>query len=600
MCGIVGYVGRGRALPVLLEGLRRLEYRGYDSAGIVVAGGDALASIKTVGKVSELERRINGTPLEGSAGLGHTRWATHGGVTSANAHPHFSCDGRIAVVHNGIIENHAELRHAMSRHRFLSSTDTETIPHVIEECLAKAGNDPLRAVHLALSRLRGSFALGVIFADHPRLLIAARVNCPLVIGLGEEEFFMASDIPAVLGRSRTVLPLEEHEIAAVSPEGVRVFDRDLAPRSRAPIEITWTQEAVGRGDHAHYMEKEIHEQSRIFPAEVEHGIAAAGALALPAAIDRVLLAACGTSWHAALVGKTAIEEHARIPAEAVLASEFRYGFTPVDARTLVIAVSQSGETADTLAALRRAHEAGAPVLAVTNARGSTLAREADQAIYMSCGTEIGVAATKTYTSQVLQLIFLALALGRRRGTLPESAWAALTAEARSLGGRAAEILRRAEPLAGFARKNARERSYMFIGRGYNLPTALEGALKMKEISYLHAEGYGAGEMKHGPLALVDDRMICVAVAPRGPVLDKMLSNVQEVRARGGSILGVVTEGSEEAASLCEHVVTLPPCSELFTPVLAVLPLQLLAYYTAVELGRDVDRPRNLAKSVTVE
>ena len=600
MCGIVGYVGRGRALPVLLDGLRRLEYRGYDSAGVVVAGGNVLSSFKTVGKVSDLERRINGTPLEGSAGLGHTRWATHGGVTSANAHPHFSCDGRIAVVHNGIIENHAELRRELGDHRFVSSTDTEVIPHVIEEACAEVGGDPLRAVHRALGRLRGSFALGVIFADHPSLLIAARVNCPLVLGLGDDEVFMASDIPALLGHSRTVLPLEEHEIAQVSPDGVRVYDRDLQPRSREPLQITWSQEATPRGSHAHYMEKEIYEQSRIFPLEVEHGLAALDDLKVPAGIDRVLLAACGTSWHAALVGKSAIEEHARLPAEAALASEFRYGFTPVDARTLVIAVSQSGETADTLAALRRAKAAGAAVLAVTNSRGSTLAREADQALYMNSGPEIGVAATKTYTSQVLQLILIALALGRRRGTLPSDAWEALTSEARTLGARAAEGLARTADLARFARENARDRTYMFIGRGYNLPTALEGALKMKEISYIHAEGYGAGEMKHGPLALVDDRMICVAIAPRGRVLDKMLSNIQEIRARGGSILSVTTEGSVEAEGLSEHVVRIPPCSEIFTPVLAVLPLQLLAYHTAVELGLDVDRPRNLAKSVTVE
>jgi glucosamine--fructose-6-phosphate aminotransferase (isomerizing) len=600
MCGIVGYVGERAALPLILDGLRRLEYRGYDSAGVVTAVDLRLECVKTAGRVGDLERALNGTGLPGRAGLGHTRWATHGGVTSMNAHPHFSCDRRVAVVHNGIIENHAELRAELAGHSFGSATDTEVIPHVIEEALLDAGGDPLRAVRAALARLRGAYAIGVAFAGHPGLLVAARADCPLVVGLGEREQFLASDIPALLGHTRRVLPLEQGEIAALRPEGVELYGPDFAPRRREPISIDWNVETAELDGHPCFMEKEIHEQGAVLPRVAAGVLGQLEELAGFDAVDRVVLAACGSAWHAALAGKTAFEEFARLPAEAVLASEFRYGFAPLDARTLVVLVSQSGETADTLAALRRAREAGAPTLAVTNGHGSTLEREAERTIRMNAGTELGVAATKTYTAQLLSLILAALHAGRRRGTVSEDEWRAHADEAAGLGDLSSRALEASPDIREFARARAADGSWLFLGRGYNLPTALEGALKMKEISYLHAEGYAAGELKHGPLALVDARVTVAAVAVRGRTHEKLRSNLQEVRARGAGLLVVGTRGDALDDGLADVRFDVPACREAWSPILAVLPLQLLAYHTAVALGRDVDRPRNLAKSVTVE
>jgi glucosamine--fructose-6-phosphate aminotransferase (isomerizing) len=601
MCGIVGYAGPREALPVLVEGLRRLEYRGYDSAGVVLQNGAGLAVERAPGKLAALEAKLRGRPISGRTGLGHTRWATHGGVSEANAHPHRSADGGIAVVHNGIVENYAELRRELRGTRFESETDTEVLAHLIErQYRRQGGRHPLRAVTSALKRVRGSFALGVIFADQPGLLLAARSHCPLVLGLGEGENFLASDLAALLPYTRRILPLEEGEVAKVDADGVAVYDRELGLRKRRPIEVAWKAETALKGGHPHFMHKEIHEQPETVAAELSGREATLDGLKLPRDVARVSIVACGTAWHAGLVGKSAIEQLAGLPAEAGFASELRYGDSPLGRDVLTVAISQSGETADTLAAVRRAREAGSPVIAITNVKGSTLSREADQTLFMRAGLEVGVAATKTYTSQVVCAILLALHLGRRRGVLQGDRFEALVRDARRLPGHLEGLLEREAAVKKIARKFARGYDFMYIGRRHNLATAYEGALKMKEISYLHAEGYGAGEMKHGPLALVDRRLTCVAIAPRGPVVEKMVSNIQEIRARGGHVVSVATRGDRLVRDVSDHVVEIPPCEELFSPVLAVVPLQLLAYHAAVALGRDVDRPRNLAKSVTVE
>jgi glucosamine--fructose-6-phosphate aminotransferase (isomerizing) len=601
MCGIVGYVGPRQALEVLLDGLKSLEYRGYDSSGVVLLNGKGLQVERAPGKLSALAKRLQLRPLGGTTGLGHTRWATHGGVNESNAHPHRSCDGRIAVVHNGIVENYQELRRDLKGHTFTSATDTEVVAHLIEQAYRKLGNrHPLKAVTMALEKIRGSFALGVVYADHPDLLIAARVNCPLVLGLGKGENFLASDLSALLKYTRRILPLEENEVAKIDPSGVQIFNRDLGRVKRRPIEVPWKAETALKGGYSHFMLKEIHEQQQTIAAEVAGRDEALDDVRLPRSIDRVVIVACGTAWHAGLVGKVAIEELARLPVEVGLASELRYGDAPFGPKVLTIAVSQSGETADTLAAVRIAQEAGSRVVAVTNVKGSTLAREADQVLFMRAGLEVGVAATKTYTSQIMNLLYLAAHLGRRRGALSVPRFQAILAEARRLPGLAERVLEDTAEIRSCARKFSRGYDFMYIGRRYNLATAYEGALKMKEISYLHAEGYGAGEMKHGPLALVDDRMTCVAIAPQGRVTEKMISNIQEIRARRGRVISVATKGDRSIRSVSDHVFEIPACEELFSPVLAVLPLQLLAYYTATTLGRDVDQPRNLAKSVTVE
>jgi glutamine---fructose-6-phosphate transaminase (isomerizing) len=601
MCGIVGYTGGREALPVLLEGLRRLEYRGYDSSGVVLRNGAGLAVERAPGKLGALEAKLRGTSMKGATGLGHTRWATHGGVNEANAHPHRSCDGRIAIVHNGIVENYAELRRELKGHAFASETDTEVLAHLIERFYEKGGRKhPLRAVTQALEKVRGSFALGVIYADQPDLLIAARVNCPLVLGLGDGENFLASDVSALLPYTRRILPLEEGEVAKIDRQGVAVFDRSFTRRRRRPIEVAWKAETALKGGYRHFMLKEIHEQSQTIAAEVQGRGEALDDVRLPRDIARVSIVACGTAWHAGLVAKAAIEELAQLPAEVGFASELRYGDSPFGRDVLTIAISQSGETADTLAALRLAQEAGSPTLAITNVRGSTLSREADQVLFMRAGLEVGVAATKTYTSQVLCSLLTALHLGRRRGALSGDRFEALLREARKLPGQIERVLEGEAAVKKCARKFSRGYDYMYIGRRYNLATAYEGALKMKEISYLHAEGYGAGEMKHGPLALVDRNLTCVAIAPRGRTTEKMMSNIQEIRARGGRVISLATAGDRLVRSVSDHVIEIPACEEMYSPILAAIPLQLLAYHTATALGRDVDQPRNLAKSVTVE
>ena len=601
MCGIVGYTGTREALPVLIEGLRRLEYRGYDSSGVVLRNGQGLSVERAPGKLGALVSKLKSAPLHGQTGLGHTRWATHGGVNEANAHPHRSCDGKIALVHNGIVENYAELRRELKGHRFVSETDTEVLAHLIELYYEKNGRShPLRAVTQALDRVRGSFALGVIYADQPELLIAARVNCPLVLGVGKGENFLASDVAALLPYTRRIIPLEEGEVAKIDRAGVSVFDRGFRRRNRRPLEIGWKAETALKGGYPHFMLKEIHEQRETVASELQGRDESLDGLRLPRDLSRVAVVACGTAWHAGLVAKAAIEELAKLPVDVGFASETRYGDSPFGRDVLTIAISQSGETADTLAALRMARDAGSPTLAITNVKGSTLSREADQVLFMRAGLEMGVAATKTYTSQILCALITALHLGRRRGALAGDRFEALFKEARKLPGQVEAVLEGEAAVKKCARKFARGYDYMYIGRRYNLATAYEGALKMKEISYLHAEGYGAGEMKHGPLALVDRNLTCVAIAPRGRTTEKMISNIQEIRARGGRVISVATAGDRIVRSVSDHVIEIPACEEMFSPILAAIPLQLLAYHTAAALGRDVDQPRNLAKSVTVE
>jgi len=600
MCGIVGYVGKRQALGILLGGLKRLEYRGYDSAGIVVQNGHGLTSEKVRGKVAALQARIGDRPFQGESGLGHTRWATHGGVNKANAHPHFSCDGRIAVVHNGIVENYDELRSGLTNHRFTSATDTEVIPHLIEERYERLGGDLLRSVMLTLKKIRGSFAVGVMTAHQPGLLVAARVHCPLVIGLGKGENFLASDISALLPHTRRVVPLEESEIVEIDGTGMQIFDLDLRPKSREPLEVSWKDDRILKGGYQDFMLKEIHEQRETIALEVRGRAEELRSLRIPREIKRVTLVGCGTSWHAGLVGKAALEETAHLPVEVGFASELRYGDHPFGKESLTIALSQSGETADTLGAVQVAQNAGSPVLAITNTKGSTLAREADQVLFMRAGLEVGVAATKTYTSQVMTLLLLSLEVGRRRRTLTEDRYQDLLRAAGQIPLQMKGILARSSEIKEWAKSLARGRTFMYLGRHYNLATAFEGALKMKEVAYLHSEGYGAGEMKHGPLAMVDKRLACIAIAPEGRVTEKMVSNIQEIRARGGEVFSIATKGHGLLGPVSDHLFALPPCPEMFSPLLAVIPLQLLAYFVAVELGRDVDQPRNLAKSVTVE
>ncbi|HKS16322.1 MAG TPA: glutamine--fructose-6-phosphate transaminase (isomerizing), partial [Planctomycetota bacterium] len=514
MCGIVGYAGRRQALDILMEGLRRLEYRGYDSAGVVVQNGHGFAWEKRPGNIEALEAGVRRRSLPGRVGLGHTRWATHGGITTLNAHPHFSCDRRLAVVHNGIIENHEELRRELeSNHKFVSATDTEVIPHLIEQLYSETGGDILRAVGLAIDRLRGAFAIGVIHSDHPTCISVARVNCPMVLGLGDGENFMASDIPALLPYTRRILPLEEREIASIAPDGIRLFDPHLKPKTRRPLHVTWQAEAAVKDGHPHSMLQEIHDQARILEEEVKTLAENPPEFHRPKDIHRVMVVGCGTAFNAGLVAKIAIEDFARVPAEVELASELRHADRPVDAGTLVIAISQSGETADTIASARAAREAGSSVMAITNVRGSTLTREADHTLYMHAGPEVAVAATKTYTSQLMNVIFLALHLGRARHALARERFDELVEGARLIPGHVKRILDRDTLVRHCARKYQEGHGFMFIGRRYNLATACEAALKMKEITYQPAEGLGAGEMKHGPLALVDDRTVCVAVAP---------------------------------------------------------------------------------------
>ncbi len=613
MCGIVGYVGGRDAVPVILDGLRRLEYRGYDSAGIAVVSGGELLRRRAAGKLGNLAESLAREPFAGDWGVGHTRWATHGRPTEENAHPHQDGAGRIVVVHNGIIENHLELKARLQAqgHRFVSQTDTEVVAHLV----ASHYQGSLEAAtRRALGELRGVYALVLLHKDEPRLLLAARLGPPLVIGLGEGEHFIASDIPALLPHTRDFLFLEDGDVAAVTPDSVRITSHAGAAVTRAPQRIAWDPVQAEKGGFRHFMLKEIHEQPRamrdtlVGRISLEEGEVHLEELG-PAAerlrgADRAVLLACGTSWHAALVGKFLIEHLAGIPAEVDYGSEFRYRQPLISGSTLAVAISQSGETADTLGAFREAKARGALPIGICNVQGSMLVREAAGSLLTHAGPEIGVASTKAFTAQLVALALLALHLGRLRGTLTAEACRAHLAELTRIPHQMERALDLEKQVEELSRTLGQARDFLYLGRGINYPIALEGALKLKEISYLHAEGYPAGEMKHGPIALVDETLPVVALCPRGRVHEKMLSNLQEAKARGGRVIAVGNADDTALRALVDSprdaLLEVPACPELWSPFLSVIPLQLLAYHVALRAGRDVDQPRNLAKSVTVE
>jgi glucosamine--fructose-6-phosphate aminotransferase (isomerizing) len=607
MCGIVGYVGPDQALPVILEGLRRLEYRGYDSAGVALLDGE-LAVVKRAGKLSELDGALaeHGAPT-GRIGIGHTRWATHGAPTDRNAHPHTDCEGRVAVIHNGIVENHAELRAELEKrgHTLRSETDTEVVAHMIEE---QTGSLPDR-VRATVRELEGAFALVVLSLDDPDVIVGVKVSSPLVIGIGDGENVLASDIPAVLSKTRRVLPLDERRVVEMRADGLRVTDFDGHDVASEPFEVDWDVARAQKGGYDDFMRKEIDEQPAAIRDTLADRLDERGILSLDELhidpdllrdVGKVFVVACGTAFHSGLVAKYAIEHWTRIPVEIDIASEFRYRDPVLGPDTLTLAVSQSGETIDTLEAARHAARQGSRVLAVTNTLGSSLAREADAVMFTHAGPEIGVAATKTFATQMVALQLVALYLAQVRGPMFPEEVGDVVAGLRELP----EQVRRTLELDAQIREIAEEiggaPDVLFIGRHTGYPAALEGALKLKEISYVHAEGYPAGELKHGPIALVEEGVPVVAVATECHVYPKMLSNIQEVRARGALVVAVASEGDEEIGEHAKHVLFVPRVPELFAPVVVTPPLQLLAYHVAKLRGRDVDQPRNLAKSVTVE
>ena len=610
MCGIVGYVGGRQAADVILDGLSRLEYRGYDSAGLVAldAGPDGrrLAAVKRAGKLQVLKDAVaDGLPT-GGLGLGHTRWATHGRPNDVNAHPHLSEDGRLAVIHNGIIENYQALKRELSSrgHVFASETDTEVLVHLIEERYAVLGDLP-EAVRSALTRVEGAYALVVTHVDHD-LLVAARNTSPLVIGLGEGETYLASDVPALLPYTREVVYLLDGDVAVLRAGEVTITDLSGRPVERESTTVEWDAEAAEKAGYPHYMLKEIYEQptvlqNTLFGRFTGDGLDVDLGLGLdPTAIDRVVITAAGTASYAGMVGQALIERLARLPATTVVSSEFRYSDPVVDGRTLVVAVSQSGETIDTLEAVREARRRGARTLAVLNVKGSSLSREVDDVLYIHAGPEIGVASTKAYTAMVAAFSLLALWLGRARGTVADDLARELVRGMRELPKLVERALRCREEVARIAQGLLGARSALYLGRGVNVATAMEGALKLKEISYVHAEAYPTGEMKHGPIALIDETMPVIAVATASALYDKTVSNLQEVKARDGRLIVVANEGDERVREHADEVIYVPATHELLSPVVNVVPLQLLAYEVASRLGRDVDQPRNLAKSVTVE
>ncbi len=612
MCGIVGYVGEQDAVGILLDGLRRLEYRGYDSAGIAVQSPSGLDVRRSVGKIDRLRQIIDHASLTGTTGLGHTRWATHGRPSDGNAHPHADCTGRLVVVHNGILENYLELKTALERdgHEFRSETDTEVMAHLIECALSK-GHDLTGAVRWAIGRIRGAYALGVLSADSPGCIIAAKRGAgAVVIGLGDGETFVASDIPAVLPHTRTILILEDNEVAELTRERVVLSTLDGRPIERTPSLITWDAAMAEKGGYTHFMLKEIHEQPEAVAATFRGRVEPdTGSVVLPEAnltpeligrLDRVVLVSCGTSYHAALIGRSMIERLAGLRAEVDIASEFRYRDPVLGPDTLVVAVSQSGETADTLGAARVARQQGSPVLAITNVVGSALAREANGVIYTHAGPEIGVASTKTFTATLTACYLLGLALGIAKGFLTARDGQKRIAELQEIPALMADALVSQGAAAELARELTPFGNFLFLGRGMQFPIALEGALKLKEISYLHAEGYAAGEMKHGPIALIDERMPVVVLTPRDGSYDRMVGNVEEVKARGGRVIAVCHRGDGEMARRADFRLEVPAAADLLSPLITVVPLQLLAYHMAVLRGCDVDQPRNLAKSVTVE
>lgn len=620
MCGIVGYVGNKQVVPLIIDGLRKLEYRGYDSAGIAVVNEEHDLSIRRAeGKLRNLEETIRLSPLDGTYGIGHTRWATHGRPTEENAHPHRDCTGRVVVVHNGIIENYLQLKERLLKtdHQFVTETDTEIIAHLIEEYLRR-GDSFEKAVREATQELRGIFALSIINCDQPDTIIAVRQGPPVVIGLGDREYFVASDIPPILQHTRDVFFLGDGEIAILTKDAVRVID--FEGNSVQPViqRITWDPIMAEKGGFKHFMLKEIYEQPRAVRDTVQGRISLdSGRVFLDEMqniteadfqrFNSIKIAACGTSWHAGLAGRYMIEQLARIPVDVDYASEFRYRDPVMDENTLLLVISQSGETADTIAALREAKEQGAKVLAICNVQGSMIVREADGTILTHAGPEIGVASTKAFTSQMIALYLLGLYLGEIRGALSTDQARHHAQQLAELPVKLEHLLNDADNMEELSKEFFRSTDFLYLGRGINFPVALEGALKLKEISYIHAEGYPAGEMKHGPNALIDERLPVLFINTREEGnraselrYEKTHSNIVEVKAREGIVISVLTEGDTMSASQSDHVIEIPASSDLLSPILSIIPLQLLAYHIAVRRGCDVDQPRNLAKSVTVE
>jgi glutamine---fructose-6-phosphate transaminase (isomerizing) len=610
MCGIVGYVGNRPCLRILVEGLKRLEYRGYDSAGIAINDNGDLKVVKAAGKIAELEARLAHGAPSGFSGIAHTRWATHGEPNDVNAHPHTDSRGRLALVHNGIIENYSVLKKALEKegHQFKTDTDTEVLAHLIEKYMG-AGLNLEKAVGRALSEVEGTYGIAVMSADEPGTVVGARKGSPLVVGIADGEYFLASDVSPIVEHTRQVVYLDDGEMAVLSPDGFHTATIAHVPVDKMIHEVEWDLTQIEKGGYDHFMLKEIFEQpSSVRDAMrgrliVDEGLARLGGLNMQKDelrdVKRLIIIGCGTSWHAGLIGEYMIEEHARIPVEVEYASEFRYRNPLIDEGTMVLVISQSGETIDTLSAMREAQRKGARALGIVNVVGSTIARESDGGVYIHAGPEIGVASTKAFTSQVTVLALLTLMLGRQRQMSRETG-IALAREMKAVPDKIQQILDDDLAVRRIAEQYGRHNNFIYLGRGANFPVALEGALKLKEISYIHAEGYPAAEMKHGPIALIDDQMPVVFICTRDSAYEKVLNNMMEVRARRGRIIAIATEGDEAVASRADHVIYVPETLPMLQPLLSVIPLQQLAYHVAVMRGCDVDQPRNLAKSVTVE
>jgi glutamine---fructose-6-phosphate transaminase (isomerizing) len=614
MCGIIGYIGSKPVVPVLLDGLRRMEYRGYDSAGVALVSPEGIALRRSAGKLANLETAIREEPVDGLYGVGHTRWATHGRPTEENAHPHRDCTGRIVVVHNGIIENYLELKQELQQqgHQFKTETDTEIVAHLVEREMRDDGLE--HAVRRALKLMRGMFAIVLVSVEDPEKIVAVRNGPPIVVGLGDQEFFVASDIPAILSHTRDVVFLGDEEMAVITRSGVEFTDYSGRAVSKTTQRVLWDPIAAEKGGHRHFMLKEIFEQPTaardtiLGRVSVDRGQIFLEDLGIPdeafRAFEKVTIIACGTSWHAALVGKYLIEALGQVPVEVDYGSEYRYRNPIISGNELAVVITQSGETADTLAALREAKRKGARSIAICNVVGSMATREADGTIYTHAGPEIGVASTKAFTSQLVALQLLALHMAQVRGTVPPAEIRQHIEDLLHIPQIIEQAIKASAPIEKVAERFHNRTDFLFLGRGINYPIALEGALKLKEISYIHAEGYPAGEMKHGPIALIDDRMPVVAIAPDDHVFEKMVGNVQEAKARGASVIAITTTGDERMAAVLDSathvVVPMPRTTPLLTPIVMTIPLQLLAYHIAVSRGCDVDQPRNLAKSVTVE
>lgn len=608
MCGIVGYIGKKEASSILLEGLSKLEYRGYDSAGVALLDGENLSVTKCKGRLSNLREKLEKNPLKGTIGIGHTRWATHGEPSDLNSHPHCNDKGTISVVHNGIIENYIYLREWLisKGYTFYSETDTEVIPNLIDYFYR---DNLAEAVIEATSRMEGSYAIGVVSSLEPDKIVAVRKDSPLIVGLGQDEFFIASDVPAILNHTRDVYYLNDKEFVVLTKKGVTVINGDKEVIKKEVHHVTWNADAAEKGGFEHFMIKEIHEQPKAIRDTMTSRIAAGKPITLDKIsltkedmdkIERIYIVACGTAYHAGVVGKYVIEKLARIPVEVDIASEFRYRNPLLSEKTLMIVLSQSGETADTLAAMREAKSLGARVIAITNVVGSTVSREADDVMYTWAGPEIAVASTKAYTTQLITMYIIALYLSKLRGTMTDEEIEDIKKEMLTLPEKAAEVLKHKDTLQKFASQSYMHKDMFFLGRGLDYAVALEGSLKLKEISYIHSDAYAGGELKHGTIALIENGTIVIALATQQYLFDKMVSNIKEVTTRGGKVLAFAIEGNDSIEGVVDSVVYLPKINPLLAPVLSVIPLQLLAYYMAVQKGCDVDKPRNLAKSVTVE